>query len=166
MNDEGEMIVMRNVWKEFGTLQALRGVNLTVRQGTVLVIIGPSGSGKSTLLRCINRLETPTHGEIWVEGRPVVADERKLTPLRAEIGMVFQHFNLYPHLTVLENVTLAQRIVRKRSRQEAERIALEQLERVGIGEKAHNYPRQLSGGATTTRCHCARPGDEPQDNAL
>lgn len=146
MKDESEMIVMRNVWKEFGTLQALRGVNLTVKQGSVLVIIGPSGSGKSTLLRCINRLEAPTHGEVWVDGQRVVADERKLTPLRAEIGMVFQHFNLYPHLSVLQNVTLAQQIVRKRSRQEAERIALEQLERVGIGDKAHNYPRQLSGG--------------------
>ncbi len=141
-----DIIVLKNLYKHFGSVKALNGVSLNVERGTVVVIIGPSGSGKSTLLRCINYLEVPTSGEVWIDGRPVTPNPRQLNEIRAEIGMVFQLFNLFPHLTALENITLAQRIVRKRTREEAEAIAMEQLRKVGIPEKAHAYPGQLSGG--------------------
>lgn len=140
------MIVIKDLTKHFGRVRAVDGVNLIVEQGKVLVIIGPSGSGKSTVLRCINHLETPTSGEIWVDGRRLTHDHKDINAIRAEVGMVFQQFNLFPHLTVLENVSLAQRIIRRRSHAEAERVALQQLERVGIPEKAQTYPEQLSGG--------------------
>jgi len=140
------MIEVRDLVKEFNGLRALDGVSLTVPRGKVVVIIGPSGSGKSTLLRCMNLLERPDEGEIRVDGERLTGDERDLNRIRADIGMVFQHFNLYPHLTVLENLTLAQQVVRGRGRQEAESIAMAQLERVGIAEKAGSHPRQLSGG--------------------
>jgi len=145
MNDEA-IIVVKDLFKRFGKVEALNGVSLEVDRGKVVVIIGPSGSGKSTLLRCINYLEAPTSGEVWVEGKKLTTDQRQLNAVRAEIGLVFQLFNLFPHLTVLENVTLAQRVVRRRSRQEAEGIARQQLEHVGIPEKADAYPGQLSGG--------------------
>lgn len=141
-----EIIVIRNVSKFFGELCALDNVSLTIQRGKVVVIIGPSGSGKSTLLRCMNHMEIETAGEVWIDGKLLTRDERSINLIRSEIGMVFQHFNLYPHLTVLENITLAQRIVRKREKKEAEVIALEQLDRVGILEKARVYPGQLSGG--------------------
>lgn len=141
-----DIIVIKNLHKHFGNVKALNGVSLSVERGTVVVIIGPSGSGKSTLLRCINYLETPTAGEVWIDGRLMTTNPRQLNEIRAEIGMVFQLFNLFPHLTALENITLAQRIVRKRTREEAEAIAMEQLRKVGIPEKAHAYPGQLSGG--------------------
>jgi len=140
------MIVIQDLVKHFGHVPAVAGVSLTVEAGKVLVIIGPSGSGKSTVLRCINHLETPTSGEIWVDGRRLTHDHKDINAIRAEVGMVFQQFNLFPHLTVLENVMLAQRIIRRRSRAEAERVARQQLERVGIPEKAEAYPEQLSGG--------------------
>jgi ABC-type polar amino acid transport system ATPase subunit len=124
----------------------VRGVNLTVHQGQVVVLIGPSGSGKSTVLRCINLLERPTSGEVWVDGHLLTAKDADIDTVRTEIGMVFQHFNLYPHLTVLENVALAQRVVRKRRRAEAERVAMAQFEKVGIPEQAHKMPAELSGG--------------------
>jgi polar amino acid transport system ATP-binding protein len=140
------IIVVKNLHKHFGDVQALNGVSLTVERGSVVVIIGPSGSGKSTLLRCINHLETPTCGEVWIDGKRLTTNPKQLNAVRAEIGMVFQLFNLFPHLTVLENVTLAQRVVRKRSQEEAKEIAMQQLEHVGIPEKADAYPGQLSGG--------------------
>lgn len=141
------MIEVRNVYKEFsGGLHALQGVSLNIPRGKVVVIIGPSGSGKSTLLRCMNHLEMETHGEVWVDGQKVTGDQKQINALRAEIGMVFQHFNLYPHLTVLENVTLPQRVVKKRAPEEAKKIGMQQLERVGIAEKAQAFPDQLSGG--------------------
>ncbi len=140
------IIVLRGVSKYFGELAAVKDANLTVQPGQVLVLIGPSGSGKSTLLRCINLLETPSTGEVWVDGYPMTDPATDINQVRAEIGMVFQQFNLYPHLSVLENVTLAQRVVRKRSRAEAEAIAMRQLEKVGIPEQAHKMPSQLSGG--------------------
>jgi ABC-type polar amino acid transport system ATPase subunit len=114
--------------------------------GKVLVIIGPSGSGKSTVLRCINHLETPTGGEIWVDGIKLIRNHKNINAIRAEVGMVFQQFNLFPHLTALENIVIAQKVVRKRNIEEARRIGLEQLNRVGIPEKANQYPGQLSGG--------------------
>jgi polar amino acid transport system ATP-binding protein len=141
-----DIIIVEDVRKKFGELQALRGVSLSVRRGEVVVIVGPSGSGKSTLLRCINHLEVPTSGRIIVDGMPVSDKKKEINLIRAEVGMVFQQFNLFPHLTVLRNVTLAQQVVRKRDKKEAEEVAMLQLERVGIPEKADNYPAQLSGG--------------------
>ena len=140
------MIVIRNLVKKFHGIQAVAGVSFTVGAGRVVVIIGPSGSGKSTVLRCINHLETPTSGEIWVDGIRLTHNSKDINAVRAEVGMVFQQFNLFPHLTVLGNIILAQKIVRKRGEQEARRVAHEQLERVGIPEKAGAYPGQLSGG--------------------
>jgi polar amino acid transport system ATP-binding protein len=141
-----EMIVIQDLHKYFGQIEAVKDVSLTVRQGEVVIIIGPSGSGKSTVLRCINHLETPTSGHIYIEGVDLEDKKTNINAVRAEVGMVFQQFNLFPHLTALENVTIAQRLVRKRDKAEAERIGMEQLERVGIPEKAGAYPRQLSGG--------------------
>jgi polar amino acid transport system ATP-binding protein len=140
------MIAIKDLVKHFGLVRAVNGVSLTVEQGRVVVIIGPSGSGKSTLLRCINHLETPTGGEIWVDGIRLTHDHKNINAIRAEVGMVFQQFNLFPHLTALGNILLAQRVVRKRGREEAERIGRQQLARVGIPEKADVYPAQLSGG--------------------
>jgi polar amino acid transport system ATP-binding protein len=140
------IIEVKNLYKHFGDVHALNGISLTVERGSVVVIIGPSGSGKSTLLRCINHLETPTSGEVWIDGERLMANPKQLNAIRAEIGMVFQLFNLFPHLTVLENVTLAQRVVRKRSQEEAKETAMQQLQHVGIPEKADAYPEQLSGG--------------------
>jgi polar amino acid transport system ATP-binding protein len=140
------IITVKNLHKHFGDVRALNGISLTVERGKVVVVIGPSGSGKSTLLRCINHLETPTSGEIWIDGKRLTTNPKQLNAIRAEIGMVFQLFNLFPHLTVLENVTLAQRVVRKRSLEEAREVAMQQLEHVGIPEKAGSYPEQLSGG--------------------
>jgi polar amino acid transport system ATP-binding protein len=140
------IIQVKDLYKYFGRVKALNGVSIEVETGKVVVIIGPSGSGKSTLLRCINQLEVPTSGEVWVDGQLLTHNEKQLNAIRAEIGMVFQLFNLFPHLSVIENISLAQKVVRNRSKAEAERIAQEKLERVGIGDKANAYPRQLSGG--------------------
>ena len=140
------IIEVKNLYKYFGDVEALRGVSLTVERGKVVVIVGPSGSGKSTLLRCINHLEVETDGEVWVDGQRLNERNRNINEIRAEIGMVFQLFNLFPHLTALENIVLAQKIVRKRSRKEAINIAMQKLERVGIAEKANVFPGQLSGG--------------------
>ena len=142
----GYIIEIKHVHKWFGRTHALDDVSLDVAAGEVLVIIGPSGSGKSTLLRSINHLETVNSGEILVDNVPLTAKATNINAVRAEIGMVFQQFNLFPHLTVLENITLAQRVVRKRDEAEAEKKACELLERVGIPEKADSYPGQLSGG--------------------
>ncbi len=146
MTKPEDMIAIKDLHKHFDEVKALNGVSLTVERGRVVVVIGPSGSGKSTMLRCINHLETPTSGEIWIDGEKMSNDPKQLNKARAEIGMVFQLFNLFPHLTALENITLAQKVVRKRSKDEASEIALQQLQRVGIPEKADVYPGQLSGG--------------------
>jgi ABC-type polar amino acid transport system ATPase subunit len=140
------MVVIKNLHKHFGRMKAVEDVSLTVERGQVQVIIGPSGSGKSTVLRCINHLETPTRGEIWIDGIHLTHNHKNINAIRAEVGMVFQQFNLFPHLTALENIMLAQRIVRKRPDDEARQMGLRQLERVGIPEKANEYPGQLSGG--------------------
>jgi polar amino acid transport system ATP-binding protein len=144
--DSDPIIQIESVTKTFGKTKALQGVSTTVKRGEVLVIIGPSGSGKSTLLRCINVLENPDSGRIIVDGIHVMHKRTNINEVRAEVGMVFQQFNLFPHLTVLENIMLAQRIVRGRKPDEAEKIARQQLEHVGIPEKASSYPNQLSGG--------------------
>ncbi|MCB8965688.1 MAG: amino acid ABC transporter ATP-binding protein [Ardenticatenaceae bacterium] len=140
------MILIDDLHKYFGYVQAVKGVSLRVRQGEVVVIVGPSGSGKSTVLRCINHLEVPTSGAVYIDGIHLESKKTDINKVRTEVGMVFQQFNLFPHLTTLENVTIAQQLVRKRGKEEAVRIAMEQLERVGIPEKASAYPRQLSGG--------------------
>ncbi len=146
MNARDNIIVVKDLYKHFGEVKALNGVSLSVERGKVVVVIGPSGSGKSTMLRCINFLETPTSGEIWIDDKKMTGEPKQLNAIRAEIGMVFQLFNLFPHLTAVENITLAQRIVRKRPKEEAHEIAIQQLKRVGIPEKADVYPSQLSGG--------------------
>jgi general L-amino acid transport system ATP-binding protein len=140
------MIVMEHVDKFFGSFQALSAIDLVVGEQEVVVVIGPSGGGKSTLIRCINRLEKHDHGRIVVDGIELTDDIRSVQVVRREVGMVFQQFNLFPHLTVLENVTLAPRQVRKWPRPRAEQLAMELLERVQIPEQAHKYPGQLSGG--------------------
>ena len=140
------IIRIRNVHKYFGKTHALDDVSLDVQTGEVLVIIGPSGSGKSTLLRTINHLETVNSGDIIVDGIHLTHKSTDINAVRAEVGMVFQQFNLFPHLTARQNITLAQRIVRKRKEDEANRIAAQLLERVGIPEKTDSYPGQLSGG--------------------
>ena len=140
------MIETKNLNKWFGDLQALNDVDLIVEQGKVLVIIGPSGSGKSTLLRCINHLEIPTSGEVRFMGNLLAENDKDLNSHRAEIGMVFQSFNLYAHLSVLDNITLALRVIKKIDRKTAEDIAMTQLEKVGIADKADKMPLQISGG--------------------
>ena len=141
-----DIILIKRLHKYFGNVQAVKAVDLAIRQGEVVVIVGPSGSGKSTVLRCINHLEVPTLGEVWIDGVHLEAKSTNINHVRAEVGMVFQQFNLFAHLTALENITIAQRLVRKRDKGEAEQIAMQQLARVGIPDKASAYPRQLSGG--------------------
>ncbi len=139
------IIQIENIYKSFGSVEAIKGVSLSVNRGEVVMIIGPSGSGKSTLLRCINRLEEYDRGSIVVDGIPLTNAEN-INAVRTEVGMVFQQFNLFPHLTVLENISLAQRIIRKRSKEEAESVSRKLLKKVGIPEKADAHPIQLSGG--------------------
>jgi len=144
MNDA--IIEVRHAHKYFGRVHALNDVSLTVKPREVVIIIGPSGSGKSTLLRSINHLETLTSGEIYIDKMLVTDPKVNINAVRAEVGMVFQQFNLFPHMTALENISLAQRVVRKRSADEAATIARDLLDKVGIPEKANSYPGQLSGG--------------------
>ena len=141
-----DIIVARDVHKWFGQLHVLRGINLTVGTGEVVVIFGASGSGKSTFIRTINRLEEHQRGEIFVDGIELTNDIRNIAAVRSEIGMVFQSFNLFPHLTALQNITLAPMRVRKWPRERAEEVAIALLNRVGIPEQADKYPAQLSGG--------------------
>ena len=143
---DDDIIIIEHVYKSFGKTKALVDVSLRVKRGEVCFIFGPSGGGKSTLLRCINHLEAPDSGTIIVDGIPVSDAKTNIDLVRAEVGMVFQLFNLFPHLTALGNITIAQEKVRKRSKEEAERVAMELLERVGMPEKADAYPGQLSGG--------------------
>ncbi|RPK89344.1 MULTISPECIES: amino acid ABC transporter ATP-binding protein [Streptomyces] len=140
------LIELRDVNKHFGELHVLQDINLTVGRGEVVVVIGPSGSGKSTLCRAINRLETIESGSITIDGRPLPAEGKGLAQLRAEVGMVFQSFNLFAHKTVLDNVSLAQLKVRKRKKEEADARSRELLERVGLAAHADKFPAQISGG--------------------
>jgi polar amino acid transport system ATP-binding protein len=140
------MIEIRGLHKSFGDLDVLKGIDFRVELSEVVCVIGPSGSGKSTLLRCINLLEEPTSGQILVGDADVTDRDVDIDAIRRRIGMVFQQFNLFPHLTVTENVTIAQRRALRRGRGEADRVAATNLERVGLADKAHAYPSQLSGG--------------------
>ncbi|HEX3015662.1 MAG TPA: amino acid ABC transporter ATP-binding protein [Desulfobacteria bacterium] len=140
------MIEVKNLHKSFGQLEVLRGINLRVKAQEVVCVIGPSGSGKSTLLRCLNRLEEPTSGEIRIEGESLVDPKTEINKLRQRMGMVFQHFNLFPHKTVLENITMAPLFLRKKGKAEAESLAMDLLKKVGLTQKAQEYPRNLSGG--------------------
>ena len=139
------MIVIKDLHKNYGSNQILRGIDLRVKKSEVVVVIGPSGSGKSTLLRCVNYLEVPSSGTISINGETITR-ATNINKIRAEVGMVFQHFNLFPHMTVLDNITVAPISVRKKSREEAEKKAMELLVRVGLGDKAKSYPSQLLGG--------------------
>ncbi|MGX4689445.1 amino acid ABC transporter ATP-binding protein [Streptomyces sp. JNUCC 63] len=141
-----DLVVLKSVNKHFGALHVLQDIELTVARGEVVVVIGPSGSGKSTLCRTINRLETIDSGTISIDGKPLPQEGKALARLRADVGMVFQSFNLFAHKTVLENVTLGQVKVRRADRKKAEERARELLDRVGVGAQADKYPAQLSGG--------------------
>jgi len=140
------VIILENINKHFGQLHVLKGVDLTVKSGEKVVVIGPSGSGKSTLIRCINLLEKPTDGRVEVDGVDLMGSDAAVAKVRQSVGMVFQQFNLYPHMTVIENLTLAPTKLKGISLQEATESGMAYLERVGLKEKAHVYPSQLSGG--------------------
>ncbi|MED3661009.1 amino acid ABC transporter ATP-binding protein [Ureibacillus terrenus] len=140
------MIKIENLHKSFGDLHVLNGINYEIHEKEVVCVIGPSGSGKSTFLRCINLLEDITEGAIYFDGKKINDLKTDINEVRTEVGMVFQQFNLFPHMTVLENITMAPMLIRKMSKQEAEELAFELLQKVGLREKAYNYPQQLSGG--------------------
>ena len=140
------MITIKDLHKSFGDHEVLKGIDLEIEKGEILVIIGPSGSGKSTILRCMNLLETPTSGDMIFEGKSLVDKNTNIDEVRQNIGMVFQHFNLFPHKTILENVTLAPITLKKMSKEEAEKKAETLLKRVGLYDKKDTYPAQLSGG--------------------
>ena len=169
LDHDGAIIELAGVSKWFDAFQALKQVDLSVRLGERVVVCGPSGSGKSTMIRCINRLESHDEGRIVVDGIELNDDTKNITAIRREVGMVFQQFNLFPHLTVLQNLTLAPMRARKLSRQEADALGMEYLERVRIPEQAQKYPGQLSGGqqqrVAIARSLCMRPKimlfDEP-----
>lgn len=140
------MINVENLSKNFGDLKVLKNISTTINKGEVISIIGPSGSGKSTFLRCINKLEEPTEGHIYIDGMDLVDKNTDINKIRERVGMVFQHFNLFPNMTVLENLTLSPTIVKKESKEEAEKYALYLLQKVDLSDKANSYPNQLSGG--------------------
>ncbi len=146
MSEHDSMISIQHLSKCFGDNEVLKDVNIEVAKGEVVVVLGPSGSGKSSMLRCINLLEKPTGGHIFIEGKEITDPKTDVNKLREHVGMVFQQFNLFPQLTALKNVMLAQRKVLKRSKEEAERTAQFELDRVGLGDRADYFPAQLSGG--------------------
>ncbi|GMQ75887.1 MAG: amino acid ABC transporter ATP-binding protein [Gammaproteobacteria bacterium] len=169
MSEAEPIIILENVCKYFGGFKALSDVNLTVHKGEKIVVCGPSGSGKSTMIRCINRLEEHDSGRIFVAGKELTDDVKDIDAVRREVGMVFQSFNLFPHLKVLDNLTLALKLVRKASKSEARDTAMRYLERVHIPDQADKYPSQLSGGqqqrVAIARALCMNPEimlfDEP-----
>ena len=140
------MINITNLYKNFGDLEVLKNISTEIKKGEIISIIGPSGSGKSTFLRCINKLEEPSLGHIYIDGMDLMDKNTDINKIRERVGMVFQHFNLFPNMTVLENLTLSPTMVKKESKEEAEKYALSLLEKVGLSDKANSYPTQLSGG--------------------
>lgn len=145
-NTEQPIVRIQGLKKSYDDLEVLKGVDLDIKRGEVVVVLGPSGSGKSTMLRCINLLEVPTEGKIFFENTEITDPNTDINDIRRHVGMVFQSFNLFPHLTAKGNVMLAQQKVLKRSKEDAEKVALEQLTKVGLRERADHYPSQLSGG--------------------
>ncbi len=140
------MINITNLHKNFGDLEVLKNISTEIKKGEIISIIGPSGSGKSTFLRCINKLEEPSSGHIYIDGMDLMDKNTDINKIRERVGMVFQHFNLFPHMTVLDNLTLSPIMVKKESKEEAEKYALSLLKKVGLADKANSYPSQLSGG--------------------
>ena len=140
------MINVENLSKNFGNLKVLKNISTTINKGEIISIIGPSGSGKSTFLRCLNKLEEPTEGHIYIDDMDLMDKNTDINKIRERVGMVFQHFNLFPHMTVLENLILSPTIVKKETKEEAEKYALYLLQKVGLSDKANSYPNQLSGG--------------------
>ena len=140
------MINITNLYKNFGDLEVLKNISTEIKKGEIISIIGPSGSGKSTFLRCINKLEEPSSGHIYIDGMDLMDKNTDINKIRERVGMVFQHFNLFPNMTVLNNLTLSPIMVKKESKEEAEKYALSLLEKVGLSDKANSYPTQLSGG--------------------
>ena len=169
MSDQEFMITMKDVNKWYGDFHVLKDVNLNIKKGEKVVICGPSGSGKSTTIRCLNHLEKFQEGHIHINGTELIEDVKVVRHIRSQVGMVFQHFNLFPHLSVLENLLIAPTWVHKKSRKEAIKTAMYYLERVKIADQAHKYPNQLSGGqqqrVAIARCLCINPEimlfDEP-----
>jgi ABC-type polar amino acid transport system ATPase subunit len=145
-NFKDQMIVTKNLHKHFKKLEVLKGIDISIKKGEVVVVIGPSGSGKSTFLRCLNRLEEPTQGEIYIEGVNIMDKSTDINKIRQKVGMVFQHFNLFPHKNVIANATLAPVKLKLKTKEEAKQLSLKLLERVGLSDKAYSYPAQLSGG--------------------
>jgi len=140
------VINITNLYKNFGDLEVLKNISTEIKKGEIISIIGPSGSGKSTFLRCINKLEEPSSGHIYIDGMDLMNKNTDINKVRERVGMVFQHFNLFPNMTVLDNLTLSPIMVKKESKEEAEKYALSLLEKVGLSDKANSYPTQLSGG--------------------
>lgn len=169
MSDKDDIIVVKDLHKYFGKNHVLRGISTTIRKGEVVSVMGPSGGGKSTFLRCLNRLEEPSDGEIFINGHEITDPYVNIRKVRQEIGMVFQSYNLFPHLTVLENIVLAPVNVKKDNRRSAEEFGMKLLERVGLADRANSYPDQLSGGqqqrVAIARALAMKPGimffDEP-----
>ncbi|RGY95655.1 amino acid ABC transporter ATP-binding protein [Clostridium sp. AM58-1XD] len=166
---EKPLIQVQNLGKSFGDINVLKGIDIDIHQGDVVFVVGPSGSGKSTFLRCLNRLEEPTEGKILFEGVDILDPKTDIDKHRQKMGMVFQQFNLFPHMTILKNLTIAPMKLQKKSQKEAEETALELLERVGLADRASAYPSQLSGGQkqriAIVRALCMKPDvmlfDEP-----
>lgn len=146
MSEDDVIVRIKDLHKSYGDLEVLRGIDIDVHRGEVVVVLGPSGSGKSTMLRCVNLLEKPTSGQIIFEGADITAKGVDINGVRAKLGMVFQQFNLFPHLSVKKNVMIAQQKVLKRSKEEAEQIAIQELKKVGLGDRVDFMPSQLSGG--------------------
>ena len=163
---ENDRVVVHDLSKQFGNVLAVQDVNLRVKVGEVMVIVGPSGSGKSTVLRCMNHLEVPTRGSVFIDGVHLEDSKTNINEVRREVGMVFQQFNLFPHMTVLDNLTLAQQKVRGRPQKEAEEIAMAQLERVGIPEQAGKKPSSAVRRAAAAGGDRTFIGDEPQGDAF
>ncbi len=169
VNMEKPLIQVQNLGKSFGDINVLKGIDIDIHQGDVVFVVGPSGSGKSTFLRCLNRLEEPTEGKILFEGVDILDPKTDIDKHRQKMGMVFQQFNLFPHMTILKNLTIAPMKLQKKSQKEAEETALELLERVGLADRASAYPSQLSGGQkqriAIVRALCMKPDvmlfDEP-----
>ena len=146
MGARDENITYKSKYKNFGDLEVLKNISTEIKKGEIISIIGPSGSGKSTFLRCINKLEEPSSGHIYIDGMDLMDKNTDINKVRERVGMVFQHFNLFPNMTVLDNLTLSPIMVKKESKEEAEKYALSLLEKVGLSDKANSYPTQLSGG--------------------